>query len=87
MAAGAKAARVAVDINPATRPVLTGTETFTVRGIAGGLRPGQHLEVAVRGDDGSASSFSAVCRLDSDTDVEYYRNGGILPLVLRQLRG
>jgi aconitate hydratase len=45
------------------------------------------MEVSARREDGSVLSFTVSARLDSDTDVEYYRNGGILPLVLRQLRG
>ena len=64
---------------------LTGTETYTIRGLAAGLKPGQQVEVEARGDDGAAKPFSVVCRLDNQTDVEYLRHGGVLPLVLRQL--
>ena len=38
-----------------------------------------------RRDDGSTADFDVTARVDSETDVEYYRHGGILPLVLRQL--
>ena len=41
--------------------------------------------MTARRDDGSELRFTTVARLDSDTDIDYYRNGGILPLVLRQL--
>ena len=63
---------------------LTGRETFSVAGIRG-LTPRQELEVVARGDDGKETRFRAVARVDSDTDVEYLRNGGVLPLVLREL--
>jgi len=63
---------------------LTGEETFTVRGLEAGLRPRQELEVEAR-MDGSLKRFGVVARLDNDTDVEYLRQGGVLPAVLRQL--
>ena len=64
---------------------LTGKETFTIRGPAAGLKPGQRVEVEARNDGGEAKRFSATCRLDNETDVEYLRHGGVLPMVLRQL--
>ena len=64
---------------------LTGTELFTIRGLAAGLKPGQRVDVEAKADDGSSRRFSAVCRLDNQTDVEYLRHGGVLPMVLRQL--
>jgi len=63
---------------------LTGEETFTVRGLEAGLRPRQELEVEAR-MDGSLKRFGVVARLDNETDVEYLRQGGVLPAVLRQL--
>ena len=63
---------------------LDGHETFTVRGIAG-AGPGATLRVSARRADGSEVAFDALCRLDSNTDVDYLRHGGILQLVLRQL--
>jgi aconitate hydratase len=64
---------------------LTGRETFDVEGVADGLRPGKEMQVTARGEDGSEKRFTVVARLDSDTDVEYYRHGGVLNYVLRQL--
>ncbi len=64
---------------------LSGTEVFDVRGIDGGLEPGCRVTVAARSDDGSATEFEAVVRLDTEMEVNYYRNGGILQTVLRQL--
>jgi len=43
------------------------------------------LTVTVRGDDGSERGFQAIARLDGPIDVEYIRQGGILPAVLRRL--
>jgi aconitate hydratase len=64
---------------------LTGRETFTIEGIAGGLRPRQRLTVVATREDGSTLEFEVTARLDGAADVEYYRLGGILPMVLRQM--
>jgi aconitate hydratase len=64
---------------------LSGTEVFDITGIHGGLEPGCRVTVAARSDDESAREFQAVVRLDTEMEVEYYRNGGILQTVLRQL--
>ncbi|MDQ6712897.1 MAG: aconitate hydratase AcnA [Candidatus Dormibacteraeota bacterium] len=64
---------------------LSGREAFTIRGLAAGLQPGQRIEVEAAGASGEAQRFSVVCRLDNQTDVEYLRHGGVLPMVLRQL--
>ncbi|MEO3946487.1 aconitate hydratase AcnA [Gorillibacterium sp. CAU 1737] len=64
---------------------LTGTETFEIEGLDNAVQPGQKLRIAVTREDGSDFSFEAVVRLDSMVEVDYYRNGGILQTVLRQL--
>jgi aconitate hydratase len=64
---------------------LTGREVFEVAGIAEGLEPGKLLTVRARREDGTTLSFEAVARLDGPVDIEYYRQGGILPAVLRRL--
>ncbi|HXA27736.1 MAG TPA: aconitate hydratase AcnA [Candidatus Angelobacter sp.] len=64
---------------------LSGRESFTVEGVSGGLHPGKEITVTARSDDGSAKRFTVTARLDSETDVRYYRHGGVLPFVLRQL--
>ncbi len=64
---------------------LTGRETLDLEGISEGLSPGATVRVTVTGEDGEARSFPARVRLDSDVDVEYYRNGGILQTVLRKM--
>jgi aconitate hydratase len=64
---------------------LSGTEALTIRGLAVGLQPGQRIEVEAAGAAGGPKRFTVVCRLDNQTDVEYLRHGGVLPMVLRQL--
>ncbi|GMV04229.1 MAG: aconitate hydratase [Gemmatimonadota bacterium] len=64
---------------------LSGRETFDLTGIAGGLTPGCMVTVTATGDDGKVTTFRAKARLDSEVDVEYYRNGGILQTVLRKM--
>jgi aconitate hydratase len=64
---------------------LSGRETYDVTGIADGLEPGCTLDVRAVADDGSETTFQARARLDSDVDVEYYLNGGILQTVLRRM--
>jgi aconitate hydratase len=63
---------------------LTGKETFHVHGISEGLIPQQKLEVTAVREDGSQFTFTTQSRLDSQIEVEYYSNGGILHYVLRQ---
>jgi aconitate hydratase len=64
---------------------LTGKETFDITGIEKGLEPGGTVEVLARSEDGEMKGFQANVRLDSEIDVEYYRNGGILQTVLRKM--
>jgi aconitate hydratase len=65
---------------------LTGEETFTFSGVADAARPGRHIDVSVRRANGTQSSVRARVRIDTPDEAEYYRHGGILPYVLRQLR-
>jgi aconitate hydratase len=64
---------------------LTGKETYTIEGIDGDLKPHQEVEVKVTREDGSTFSFKTMARLDSQIDVVYFKNGGILTTVLRRL--
>ena len=64
---------------------LTGQETFAVTGIAKDLAPKKKLTVTATAPDGRKTTFTAVCRLDTPNEVDYYRHGGILHFVLRQL--
>jgi aconitate hydratase len=62
---------------------LTGREVFEIAGLENDIRPRSLLMVKAVGPDGTEKEFRAVARLDSSVEVEYYRNGGILPTVLR----
>ncbi len=62
---------------------LTGRESFTITGIASGLKPAGRVSVSARREDGSVVHFSAIVRLNSEVELDYYRNGGILQRVLR----
>ena len=64
---------------------LTGFETFSVLGISEDLYPGKKMAVTVTDAGGEQRGFHATCRLDTPVEVEYYRNGGILQTVLRQM--
>jgi aconitase A len=64
---------------------LTGREVFAVEGVAADLRPSKLLMVRATREDGSTLAFEAIARLDGPVDLDYYRQGGILPAVLRRL--
>jgi len=64
---------------------LTGEETYTIEGISEGLKPKKDIRVSAKSADGQTKSFTAILRIDTPEEIEYYRNGGILPYVLRQL--
>jgi len=63
---------------------ITGTETVTIHGLAA-LRPRQKLTVNIVSADGKASDIEVLCRIDTEEELSYYRHGGILPFVLRNL--
>lgn len=64
---------------------LTGEETYSIEGIRESLAPRKILTVCVRSHSGE-KKFSVICRIDTPVELAYYRHGGILPYVLRQLR-
>ena len=63
---------------------LTGRESFDVEGLHDGLAPRSTVRVVARGN-GTEVSFEVIVRLDGAIEVDYYRQGGILPAVLRRL--
>jgi len=63
---------------------LDGHERYTIEGLET-LKPGERLTVRAVAEDGSETTFQARARIDSQGELEYYRNGGILQYVLRQL--
>ncbi|MCI0455136.1 MAG: aconitate hydratase AcnA [Candidatus Dadabacteria bacterium] len=64
---------------------LTGFEEYGIEGVNGDLAPRKEVVVNAKRSDGSKIKFKAICRLDSLIEIEYYRNGGILQTVLRQM--
>jgi aconitate hydratase len=64
---------------------LDGTEIYDIQGIANGLAANGSVRITARKEGGETVEFDAVVRLDSDVDLEYYRNGGILHTVLRKM--
>jgi len=62
---------------------LTGKETYDITGLSDDLEPLQDVTVTATDDDGNAKTFSAVVRIDTPVEIDYYRNGGILHTVLR----
>jgi aconitate hydratase len=64
---------------------LRGDETVTIKGIADGLKPRENMTVEVTRADGTTSVFQALCRIDTLDEIDYYKNGGILHYVLRNI--
>ena len=64
---------------------LKGDETVSIRGLQGDLKPRQKLVAEIVSADGTKREVSLLCRIDTLDELEYYRNGGILQYVLRQL--
>ena len=64
---------------------LTGHESFDVGGIEGGLRPGMDVPLTIHRRDGSSETVTLTCRIDTAEEIEYFRNGGVLHYVLRNL--
>jgi aconitate hydratase len=64
---------------------LKGSETFSLSGLTGELTPRQQVTLKVRYEDGREQEVPLILRIDTPIEVEYYRNGGILPFVLRQI--
>ncbi len=64
---------------------LTGFEAYTVEGLSETMSPRTTLTVLARDAGGADKRFRALCRIDTPEELQYYRHGGILPYVLRQL--
>jgi aconitate hydratase len=64
---------------------ITGGEQITIRGLHGDLKPRQRLAAEIVAADGSLKRVMLICRIDTLDELEYFRNGGILQYVLRQL--
>jgi aconitate hydratase len=64
---------------------IKGDELFDVSGIEGGIKPQMDVMLTIHRTDGTTKSVPVLLRIDTPIEVDYYRNGGILPFVLREL--
>ena len=64
---------------------LKGDETVTIKGLAEGLKPRAAMEIEITRADGSKATAQVLCRIDTLDELDYYKNGGIMPYVLRNL--
>jgi len=64
---------------------LTGDETYAIENLAGAIERGERARVRVVAANGVERGFEAIVRIDTPREVAYYRSGGILPYVLRQI--
>lgn len=64
---------------------LTGRETFNITGVSDGLEPRGNASVRAVAPDGTVTEFTAKVRIDTPDEITYYRHGGILAYVLREL--
>jgi aconitate hydratase len=64
---------------------LTGQEVFDITGLEDDPRPRSEVTLIATSPEGARRRFQAIARLDSVVELNYYRNGGILPTVLRSL--
>jgi aconitate hydratase len=64
---------------------IKGDETFDLKGLEGNIRPQQELTLVIHRKNGETKQVSVLLRIDTPIEVDYYKHGGILPFVLRQL--
>ena len=64
---------------------ITGEETFDITGIDKEIEPQMDVTLTIHRADGTTKSVPVLLRIDTPIEVDYYRNGGILPFVLREL--
>ncbi len=64
---------------------LKGSELISVLGLEKGINPGDHLEVEIKYATGDIKKIKMLCRIDTKNELEYYKNGGILQFVLRNM--
>ena len=64
---------------------LDGSETFDLTGLSAGLKPRMDVSIRINRANGTSETIQVVCRIDTLDEIEYFKNGGILPYVLRNL--
>jgi aconitate hydratase len=63
---------------------IVGDETFDVV-VPDDIRPQQDVSLVIHRKDGTRTNVAVLCRIDTPIEVDYFRHGGILPFVLREL--
>jgi aconitate hydratase len=64
---------------------LDGSEKFSITGLSDSIKPGQQVTVEIERTNGEKRALPVKLRIDTPIEIDYYRHGGILPFVLRQL--
>ncbi|HEV7816882.1 MAG TPA: aconitate hydratase AcnA, partial [Janthinobacterium sp.] len=64
---------------------ITGKETYDLKGLEGEIKPQQLATLVIHREDGGTQEVTVLLRIDTPIEVDYYKHGGILPFVLRQL--
>lgn len=64
---------------------ISGQETYDILGVTNDIKPQQDLTLVIKYKNGETKTVAVLCRIDTPIEVEYYKHGGILPFVLRQL--
>jgi aconitate hydratase len=64
---------------------ITGKETFDLKGLEGEIKPQQLATLVIHRENGDTQEVQVLLRIDTPIEVDYYKHGGILPFVLRQL--
>lgn len=64
---------------------ITGQEVYSLSGLSDSIKPSEEVELTITDAEGNTRSATVICRLDTAIEADYYRHGGILPYVLRQI--
>ncbi len=64
---------------------LNGSELISIKGIKGGLKPGDKIPVEFKYKNGEKKKIEMLCRIDTNNELEYFKHGGILQYVLRNM--
>jgi aconitate hydratase len=64
---------------------LDGSEKFSITGLSDSIKPGQQVMLEIESMNGERRALPVKLRIDTPIEIDYYRHGGILPFVLRQL--
>ncbi len=64
---------------------LTGTETIHITGLTDSMKPGADVKVTIQRENGNQEDITLVSRIDTQNEIEYYRHGGILQYVMRNM--